>query len=112
MAFFMGSNWLLARWFTPTIAFLIAYVPAVTLHFTLNKWWTFGCERTDTIRQISQYLFAVAVTFVVQLVFFWCAHELLHVPGWLAAGIANAGQMILSFCLLQWHVFAARRSLS
>lgn len=106
MVFFMGLNWVLGRWLGPTAAFLCAYPPALALHYSLNKWWTFGCERTDTARQVSEYLVMVAVTFVVQYAFFWLTHDQLGLVGWLSAGLANAAQMVLSFVLMQRRVFA------
>src|SRR5688572_17088468 len=105
MLFFMGLNWLFGRWVGPTAAFLLAYPPALVLHYSLNKWWTFGCARTDTTRQVSEYLVMVAITFVVQYGFFWLAHEQLGLPGWLSAGVANAAQMALSFVIMQRRVF-------
>jgi len=110
MGFFMGLNWLFGRFTGATVAFLLAYPPALVLHYALNKWWTFGCERTDTARQVSEYLGMVAVTFVVQYVFFWLAHDRLGLAGWLSAGIANAAQMVLSFVIMQRRVFGAQRS--
>ena len=107
MAFFMGMNWLLGRWMGATAAFLAAYPPALALHFALNKWWTFGCARTDMTKQVSEYLGMVVVTFVVQYAFFWLAHDRLGLAGWLSAGVANAAQMALSFVLMQRRVFGA-----
>jgi putative flippase GtrA len=109
MVFFMGLNWLFGRWFSETVAFLLAYPPALLLHYLLNKWWTFGCERTDTARQVVEYLGMVAVTFVVQYFFFWLAHQRFGWPGWFSAGFANAAQMALSFVIMQRRVFAGAR---
>ena len=50
----------------------------------------------------------VAVTFVVQYACFWLAHDRLGLPGWLAAGVANAAQMALSFLIMQRKVFGRR----
>jgi putative flippase GtrA len=110
MGFFMGLNWLFGRWTGPTVAFLLAYPPALVLHYALNKWWTFGCARTDTARQVTEYLGMVAVTFVVQYAFFWLGHDQFGWPGWFAAGFANAAQMALSFLIMQRRVFAGARS--
>lgn len=107
MVFFMGLNWLFGRFTGPTVAFLLAYPPALALHYALNKWWTFGCRRTDTARQVSEYLGMVAATFVVQYVFFWLANTQFGWPGWLSAGFANAAQMVLSFVIMQRRVFGA-----
>ncbi|HVT72514.1 MAG TPA: GtrA family protein [Lacunisphaera sp.] len=106
MVFFMALNWLFGRAVGPTAAFLLAYPPALALHYSLNKWWTFGSARTDTARQVSEYLVMVLVTFVVQYVIFWLSNRQLGLPGWIAAGIANAAQMALTFLFMQWRVFA------
>lgn len=106
MIFFMGLNWLIGHGTGPTVAFLLAYPPALALHYSLNKWWTFGSTRSDTARQVTEYLTMVAVTFVVQYAFFWLAHDRLGLAGWLSAGIANAAQMALTFVIMQRRVFA------
>ena len=110
MGFFMALNALLGRWFSAQSAFLIAYVPAVALHFCLNKWWTFGCRRTDAARQLAEYLGMVGVTFVVQWGVFTFAHGVVGIRPWLAAGIANAAQMVLTFVLMQVRIFGRRRA--
>lgn len=109
MAFFMGLNAVLGHWFGAQAAFLISYVPALALHFTLNKFWTFGCRRTDAGRQLAEYLGMVAVTFVVQWCVFSFVHGTLGIRPWLAAGIANAAQMALSFVFMQVRIFGRRR---
>ena len=108
MGIFMGLNWLFGRSWGETTAFMVAYPPAVLLHFCLYNWWTFGCERADVSRQITEYLVMVAITFIVQYGFFWLAHTWWGLAGWLAAGVANAGQMALSFLIMQRRVFARR----
>ncbi len=110
MGFFMGLNWLFGRFMGATAAFLVAYPPALALHYALNKRWTFGCGRTDKARQVSEYLGMVAITFVVQYGFFWLAHDRLGLAGWLSAGIANAAQMALSFVIMQRRVFAGAKA--
>jgi putative flippase GtrA len=105
MAVFMGLNWLLGCWINPQVAFLLAYPPALALHYMLNKWWAFGCVRTDSTRQITEYLGMVAVTFVVQYGVFWLAHDRFGLVGWLSAGVANAAQMALTFVIMQRRVF-------
>ena len=106
MALFMGLNALLGLWFSSQVAFLLAYPPALGVHFSLNKWWTFGCHRQDTSRQLGEYLVMVAVTFVVQWAVFSALTWLTSWPGWLAAGIANVAQMAISFLGMQRRIFA------
>ncbi|HKB90997.1 MAG TPA: GtrA family protein [Opitutaceae bacterium] len=109
MGFFTGLNWLFARWVGERGAFFLAYPPAVALHFFLNKWWTFGCARSDTFKQVSEYLSMVAITFVIQFGFFWLSHDVFGLVGWLSAGLANMAQMAVSFVIMQRRVFAQSR---
>jgi putative flippase GtrA len=110
MLAFMGLNAFFGRWFAPQPAFLMAYVPAVLLHFCVNKWWTFTDRTPVDARQVREYLVASLITFLIQWPIFTLAHVVVGMPGWLAAGVANAAQMVVSFVLLQWRVFAVRRS--
>jgi putative flippase GtrA len=105
MGVFTGLNWLLGHRFGKDVSFVLAYPPAVTLHFWLNKKWTFGCMRTDASRQISEYLLMVLVTFVVQAVVFKLLTAFTTLPGWAAAGAANAAQMIITFLVMQYRIF-------
>jgi putative flippase GtrA len=107
MGVFMGLNWLLGHWCGRQVSFLIAYPPALALHFSLNKWWTFGCQRTDS-RQVGEYLLMVAVTFAIQWAVFTALSAWTPLPGWLAAGAANAAQMAVTFAVMQRRIFAER----
>jgi putative flippase GtrA len=106
MAVFMGLNWLLGMKLGRLAAFLIAYPPALALHFCLNKWWTFGCQRTDNRRQVGEYLLMAAGTFFLQLAVFRALSAWTPFPGWLAAGAANAAQMAVTFLVMQRRIFA------
>jgi putative flippase GtrA len=110
MVAFMGLNALFGLWLGPHAAFLCAYVPAVLLHFSLNKWWTFTDRRPIDARQVREYVIASIITFLIQWPVFTLAHQVVGLPGWLAAGVANGAQMVVSFVLLQWRVFALRRA--
>lgn len=105
MGVFTGLNWLLGHWFGKDLSFLIAYPPAVSLHFWLNKKWTFGCTRTDSARQLSEYLVMVLVTFAIQALVFKALTASTSLPGWAAAGAANAAQMVITFLAMQFHIF-------
>lgn len=107
MLAFMGLNAVLAPRLGEQVAFLVAYVPAVALHFCLNKWWTFGCRRTDAGRQVSEYLVMVGITFLVQWSVFTALVTFTPVISWVAAGVANLAQMVLSFLIMQRRVFRA-----
>lgn len=105
MIFFSALNWLFGRWMGRQAAFLLAYPPALALHFGLNKWWTFGCARTDMTRQVGEYLVMVAVTFVIQWAIFTALGAWTPLPGWAAAAAANATQMVVTYLFMQHKVF-------
>jgi len=105
MVVFTGLNWLLGHRFGKDVSFILAYPPAVSLHFWLNKKWTFGCTRTDAGRQVSEYLVMVLVTFLIQAAVFWLLTTTTTLPGWAAAGAANAAQMAITFFVMQFRIF-------
>jgi putative flippase GtrA len=105
MAVFTGLNWLFGLRLGKNVSFILAYPPAVALHFWLNKTWTFGCTRTDTARQFSEYAVMVGVTFVVQAAVFEAITLSCSLPGWAAAGAANAAQMAITFVAMHYRVF-------
>jgi putative flippase GtrA len=107
--FFMGPNELLGRglgWGAQA-AFLASYPPALALHFTLNKLWTFRDGRATSARHIGDYLFSVVATFLIQWPAFTVLHGAFGLRGWLAAGGANAIQMAASYVMLRRRVFGA-----
>lgn len=105
MVVFAGLNWMFGRRFGKDLAFLLAYPPAVALHFWLNKRWTFGCERADVARQASEYALMVAVTFAIQAAVFKLLTTFTSLPGWAAAAAANAAQMAITFFSMQYRIF-------
>ncbi len=111
MLVFTGLNWLFGHWLGTDASFLVAYPPAVALHFWLNKKWTFGCARTDAARQASEYIVMVLVTFGVQALVFKLLMGLTSLPGWAAAGAANAVQTVITFFAMQYRIFGRRGEL-
>jgi putative flippase GtrA len=105
MAVFTGLNWALEHRFGNFTSFLIAYPPAVALHFWLNKTWTFGSKRTDSARQLSEYAVMVVVTFAIQAGVFKLLTSFTGIPGWAASGCANAAQMAITFAAMQFRIF-------
>jgi putative flippase GtrA len=108
MLVFTGLNWLFGHWLGTDFSFLVAYPPAVALHFWLNKKWTFGCARTDSARQASEYTAMVLVTFAIQVFVFKVLMGFTSLPGWAAAGVSNAVQAVITFVAMQYRIFGRR----
>lgn len=111
MLAFVGLNALFGRWWSGQVAFLVAYPVAVTIHFLLNKWWTFEAGGAGgTGRQVRDYVVMVAVTFMIQWGVFTGLTAWTTLAAWLAAGIANVVQMGITFVAMQRRVFAPART--
>jgi putative flippase GtrA len=105
MGVFTGLNWLLGHRFGKDASFNLAYLPAVAMHFWLNKKWTFGRVGTNTKREVSEYLVMFVVTFIIQKIVFKEITASTDLPGWVAAGISNAAQTIITFLAMQFRIF-------
>jgi putative flippase GtrA len=102
---FMGLNWLFGHWMGKGAAYLLAYPPALMLHYLLNKHWTFGSASPGSVRQVSEYLVMVLVTFAIQSAVFKWLTSATTLPGWVDAGAANGAQMVITFLAMQFRVF-------
>lgn len=110
MCVFMALNWALGGLMTEQGAFLSAYPAALLLHFYLNKFWTFENYEKVNSRQLLAYAATVLVTFVIQWCIFTYCRRWTSWPAWIAAGVANVGQMTISFFMLKLKVFVHRAS--
>jgi putative flippase GtrA len=110
MCVFMALNWALGGLMTEQGAFLSAYPAALLLHFYLNKFWTFENYEKVNSRQLLAYAATVLVTFVIQWCIFTYCRRWTSWPAWIAAGVANVGQMTVSFFMLKLKVFVHRAS--
>lgn len=100
-----GTLWLLSRRVIPTLAFSAAYLAGVTTHFTLNKFWTFQCARTDLLKQLSEYVTVMAITYLIQLTGFRLGLILFHEDLFLAKAVAVPPSTLVGFALLRARVF-------
>lgn len=104
---FMALNHLFHRYWGKNTAFLLAYPPAVALHYCLNKWWTFEDGAKPSVGETTQYLLLTLVAFVIQ----WSVFQLLvrntRMRPWLASGAATVAQMAIAFVVMRLWVFAS-----
>lgn len=104
--FNLGLLALCARFFRPNVSFLLAYLPSILLHFGLNKWWTFRCERSDMRRQLVQYLVVVGLNFAINFTLYNVALHWLSSNALLANLLALPASMFVGYVLFSRHVFA------
>ena len=88
-----------------TFAFSVSWVVSTTTHYFANRFWALPSARSDTAQQLGEYLFAVAVSYVINLAVF----KLLRVrfklsPTW-ATLWAIPPSTIVVFLILNYRVF-------
>ena len=50
-----------------TLAFSLSWVVSTTTHYFANRFWALPSGRADTTQQFGEYLFAVAVSYLINL---------------------------------------------
>jgi putative flippase GtrA len=100
--------YVVSRFAGPATAFLAAYPVGAAVHFSLNKFWTFGCLRRDYARQIFQYGATVFATFLVQSVVYAVVVRLSEGNVLLAKACAIPPSTLVCYVLLKFGVFTRR----
>lgn len=96
---------ILLHFFGPKVSFSIAYLVALTAHFTLSKFWTFRDQSRAWSRQILQYLGGAFISYVIQLWMFQSCMSLLGLGAFAANAIAVCGGAVVGFLLMQIWIF-------
>jgi putative flippase GtrA len=90
-----------------TLAFSISWVVSTATHYVANRFWALPSARRDSGRQLGEYLFAVALSYVINLgAFKFCTGVLGFGVMW-AAFWAIPPSTIVVFLLLNYRVFRA-----
>jgi putative flippase GtrA len=94
----------------PRICFWAAWLPAVTLHFLLTKFFTFR-SRTNAIGgQIVRYCGATSITTLVQYGIYHFALKTISPQPNIALVIAAALGTTINFVIMKWGVFEPKSS--
>ncbi len=105
MLIFMGLTQLFANWWGEQKGFWAAYPIALAVHYSLNRWWAFGSTRTDSRKQLLEYVVMVAVTALINWTVYTALLKWTTITPALAAGAANIAQMGISFLAMDRRVF-------
>ena len=101
----VGAIRLFLLWLGTNAAFTLAFVAGTAAHYSLNRFWALPSARTDSLRQLQEYLGVAAVSFLINFSLF---HLCLHVFGlgriW-ATAVAVPPSTAVVFLLLNFHVF-------
>ena len=88
-----------------TMAFSISWVVSTTTHYLANRFWALPSARQDTAQQLGEYLFAVALSYLINL----GAFKLLRLKFGMSATWATLWAIppstVVVFLLLNYRVF-------
>lgn len=88
-----------------TLAFSISWVISTTTHYFANRFWALPSARQDTAQQLGEYLFAVALSYLINLgVFKLLRHRFRLGTTW-ATLWAIPPSTIVVFLILNFRVF-------
>jgi putative flippase GtrA len=97
---------MLKRWLSETLAFSISWVVSTCTHYLANRYWALPSARTDTGMQLGEYLFAVGLSYVINLgMFKLLRHRFKLGATWATLG-AIPPSTIVVFLILNFRVFA------
>src|SRR5215216_711700 len=88
-----------------TIAFSLSWVVSTTTHYFANRFWALPSARSDTAMQLGEYLFAVGVSYAINLGAFKLLRHKFRMSATWAALWAIPPSTIVVFILLNYRVF-------
>lgn len=98
----------LKRFMAETLAFSISWFLSMAAHYFANRYWALPSARPDSIRQLGEYLFAVALSYSINLGAFKLGREVFGLGVEWATLCAIPPSTIVVFLLLNYRVFRAR----
>ncbi len=91
-----------------TVAFSFSWVVSTTTHYLANRFWALPSARHDTAQQFGEYLFAVALSYVINLGGFKLCLDGLGLGLMWSTFWAVPPSTVVVFLLLNYRVFRAR----
>ena len=97
-------------WLNATVAFSISWVASTAAHYLANRYWALPSNRQDAGRQFGEYLFTIAVSYVINVVAFKVCREALGLSVMWAAFWSIPPATVVVFFLLNFRVFRAKKN--
>jgi len=92
-----------------TLAFSSSWVVSTMAHYLANRFWALPSARTDSGRQLGEYLFAVGLSYVINLAAFKFCTVWIGLGVMWAAFWAIPPSTVVVFLILNYRVFRASR---
>lgn len=88
-----------------TLAFSLSWVVSTTTHYFANRFWALPSTRNDVAQQLGEYLFAVALSYVINLGVFKLLRLKFKMSATWATLWAIPPSTVVVFLLLNYRVF-------
>lgn len=89
-------------------AFTLAFLCSTTTHYLLNRFWALRSARSDTWRQLREYLGTVAISWVINIGVFHLCLDVIGLEKIWATAAAVPPSTVVVFLLLNYRVFRAK----
>ncbi|MEO5958072.1 MAG: GtrA family protein [Opitutaceae bacterium] len=97
--------WWLKQRMGDTMAFTISWTISTATHYLLNRFWALPSTRQDSVRQLGEYLFAVGVSYGINLTAYKICRSTLGFNVMWSAFWAIPPSTLVVFLLLNYRVF-------
>ena len=91
-----------------TLAFSISWMLSTATHYLANRYWALPSGRHDPAKQFGEYLFTIAVSWVINVAVFSACQRFFGLGLMWATFWAIPPSTIVVFLLLNYRVFRAR----
>ena len=88
-----------------TLAFTFSWIVSTTTHYFANSFWALPSARGDTGQQLGEYLFAVALSYLINLGVFKLLRHKFNLSATWATLWAIPPSTVVVFLLLNYRVF-------
>lgn len=105
----MAVFWALRFVLSEMVAFSASWVVSTATHYFANRFWALPSTRQDAAKQFGEYLFTIAVSYVINTAAFK-GLSAMGVPELWALALAVPPSTVAVFLLLNFRVFKARAS--
>lgn len=97
----------LKYWMSDSVAFTVSWIISTITHYLANRFWAMPSTRNDSGRQLGEYLFTVALSYVINLLAFKACREWLGLGMEWATVAAVPPSTVVVFLMLNYRVFKA-----
>ncbi len=90
------------------VAFVLSWIASTMTHYLANRFWALPSARSDTRKQLGEYLFATGVSLFIQWAVFELFYAAMGLDAMWSTVLAIPPSTVVVFLILNYRVFRAR----